>query len=119
MPPTTARTRWSEAQFVLGDDGMPLPRGSTAIEISGTEEAGRKRGRSEPLVGPEFCGPVELTERHASSDESTRGGPAALRRWRQVRDKVDWRTVGVTLTTGQHDDRGEERPCWVGGWCVD
>ncbi len=110
MPPTAARTRWSEAQFVLGDDGMPLPRGSTAIEISGTEEAGRKRGRSEPLVGPEFCGPVELTERHASSDESTRGGPAALRRWRQVRDKVDWRTVGVTLTTGQHDDRHRIEP---------
>lgn len=100
MPPTaktkSSKTKWADAQFVLDDDGLPLPRGTRAIEILSTEQAGCKRGRStEPLGGPEFCGPVEDRSGVAftASDES-RGGAAALRHWREARCQVDWVAVG-------------------------
>ena len=97
MPPTgktkSSKTKWADAQFVLDDDGLPLPRGTRAVEIM--EQAGRKRGRSTEsfLGGPEFCGPVEDRSAFTASDES-RGGPAALRHWRKARSQVDWVAVG-------------------------
>jgi len=107
--PTSSKTKnskikWTDAQFVLDDDGLPLPRGTRAVEILSVEQAGHKRGRStEPFLGgPEFCGPVEDLSGVAftASDES-RGGPAALRHWREARRQVDWVAVGEQLSGPQ------------------
>ena len=110
MPPTkNSKTKWADAQFVLDDDGLPLPRGTRAIEILSKEQAGRKRGLSTEsfLGGPEFCGPVEDRSGVAftASDES-RGGPAALRLWREARCQVDWVAVGE-----QHSGPQCDEPC--------
>ena len=97
MPLPPAKTKWADAQFVLDDDGLPLPRGTLAVEHLPMEQGGCKRGRStEPFLGgPEFCGPFEDRTGVAftASDES-RGGPAALRHWREARRQVDWAAVG-------------------------
>ena len=113
MPTKSSKPKWADAQFVLDADGLPLPRGTRAIELLSTEQAGRKRGRSTESVlgGPELCGPVEDRSGVAftASDES-RGGPAALRHYREARGQVDWVAVGEKHYGSQGDEHGPKPP---------
>ena len=96
--------------LVVEDD----ERRARSLELSKAQEAaGRKRGRSTESVlgGPELCGPVEDRSGVAftASDES-RGGPAALRHYREARGQVDWVAVGEKHYGSQGDEHGHEPP---------
>ena len=100
----SSKTKWSDAQFVLDDDGLPLPRGTRLLETLSVDQDGHKRGRSnEPFLGgPEFCGPVEDRSGVAfTPSDELRGGPAALGHWRKARRQVDWEAVGDVLSGPQ------------------
>ena len=123
MPTKSSKPKWADAQFVLDADGLPLPRGTRANELLSTEQAGRKRGRSTESVlgGPELCGPVEdLSGVAFTASDEARGGPAALRHYREARGQVDWVAVGEKhygpLQSDEHAHEPPEapRPWWHG-----
>jgi len=100
VPPMSAHSsrafhRWSDSQFVLDADGLPLPRGTRALEDP-AEQADRKRARAISLGVPEL--PRDDRAAFSSSgDTQPRGGPTAYRRWLDSREKVDWVAVGERL----------------------
>ena len=113
MPAKSSKPKWADAQFVLDADGLPLPRGTRANELLSTEQAGRKRGRSTESVlgGPELCGPVEdLSGVAFTASDEARGGPAALRHYREARGQVDWVAVGEKHYGSQSDEHALEPP---------
>ena len=113
MPTKSSKPKWADAQFVLDADGLPLPRGTRANELLSTEQAGRKRGRSTESVlgGPELCGPVEdLSGVAFTASDEARGGPAALRHYREARGQVDWVAVGEKHYGSQSDEHAHEPP---------
>ena len=88
--------RWADSQFVLDADGLPLPRGTRALEDT-SELADRKRARAASLGAPELLPREDRAAFSSSGDTQPRGGPAAYRLWLDSRGRVDWAAVGEQL----------------------